>query len=253
MPRNRGILDRQILPGSIGRTVTTTWRGRFIVRAWPKKAGKAKAPALIASQEQFRQAQKLIKLVSGDAMDDAIQIAKGTGLYPRDVLMSAMTVGLYDMATSDGYLMTHAVYYLRPKMFQGAIVQKFSNQSITANVSTAITWDDPILQTVPILFPAQPTRLVVPAQTTVVSLTACVRSVGLVNGIKQLVIANQAGKLIAGTQEQSNQRATLSCSTGPIVVTPGDWFRAIVFFGANAVIDFSAGTHFSMTLEQVTL
>jgi len=253
MPKNRGILDRQILPGSINRVVFTTHRGKFIAKKWPKKAGKATAPPLITSQQRFAEAQQLIKYVTGDDMDDAIQVAKGTGLYPRDVLMSAMTVGLYDLANVGKYLITNGVYYLRPKMFQGAIVEKASNQSVPAATPTTITWDDPVLQTVPILFPAQPTRLVVPTGVTVVELSVSLRSVATNNGAHQLLIRDKNNDIVSGIQETSNQRVTLACSTGPIVVSPGDWFVASIFFAASGTIDHTFGTRFSMSLLQVTI
>ena len=253
MPRKRGILDRQVLPGAINRVVHTTLRGQFIAKKWPKPAGKATAPALIASQQRFADCQKLIKFVSGDAMDDAIKIAKGTGLYPRDVLMSAMTVGLYDIATTDGYVITNAQYYLRPAMFQGAIVQRSTNQAIPAGIETALSWDNPIVQTVPILNAAQPTRLTVPANTTIIELVGKIHTVAATNGGHILIIRNQANELIAVQQETSNASVGLTINSGPISVSPGDWFRLLVFFAAAGTVRGAKQTGFAMNLLQVTV
>lgn len=253
MPRNRSILDRQLLPGTINRVVTTTWRGKFVVRSWPKPAGKATAPPLIESQRVFSECQRLIKRVTGDAMDDAIKQAKGTGLYPRDVLMSAMTVGLYDIADPAGWLITNAVYYLRPRMFQGAIIERNTNQAIAVTTETAISWNNPILQTVPILFAGTPTRLVVPTGVSVVNVTARIRSTAVVNGIHQMLIRNQAGILMASTQETSNARVSLTCQTGPTVVSPGDWFDVRVFLGSAGTIEGQPGTGCTMELLDVTI
>jgi len=253
VPRNRAILDRQILPGTINRVVATTYRGKFVMRAWPKPAGAATAPPLIESQRVFRECQKLIKRVTGDAMNDAITQAKGTGLYPRDVLMSAMTVGLYDIADPEGWLITNAVYYLRPKVFQGAIIRRNTNQSIAALTETPVTWNDPQLQTVPILNAGTPSRLVVPTGVTVVNITAKIRSTGVINGTHQVLIRNQAGIMQASQQETSNARVSLTCQTGPIVVSPGNWFDVRVFFGAAGSVEGQPGTGVTMELLQVAI
>ena len=69
--------------------------GQIIARAWPRKRGPATHPNQIRTIDWFRQANKLAKYVDGASMARAIEITLKSGMYPRDVLLSAMKGRLY--------------------------------------------------------------------------------------------------------------------------------------------------------------
>jgi len=72
-----------------------TVRGVLRVRKWPKKRGTPKSPLQLWWIDWFRQANLLAKYVDAHSARRAIEITKGMGMYPRDVLLSAMRGRLY--------------------------------------------------------------------------------------------------------------------------------------------------------------
>ncbi|HDZ44101.1 MAG TPA: hypothetical protein ENH80_09185 [Phycisphaerae bacterium] len=79
-----------------------TVRGTLRVRKWPKKYGKARSALQAWWIDWFKQANKLAKYADGMAQARAIEMTKGTGLYPRDVMLSAMRGRLYVWADNTG-------------------------------------------------------------------------------------------------------------------------------------------------------
>ncbi len=79
-----------------------TVRGVLRVRKWPKKRGTPKSELQRWWIDWFRQANLLAKYADGMAMARAIQMTKGSGLYPRDIILKAMRGRLYIWADQDG-------------------------------------------------------------------------------------------------------------------------------------------------------
>lgn len=79
-----------------------TVRGVLRVRKWPRKYGKPRSPLQAWWCDWFRQANKLAKYVDAASQRRAIQITAGSGMYPRDVLLSAMRGRLYSWVDQTG-------------------------------------------------------------------------------------------------------------------------------------------------------
>ncbi len=70
-------------------------RGVLRVRKWPKKRGTPKSELQRFWIDWFRQANLLAKYADGMAQALAIKLTKGSGLYPRDIMLQAMRGRLY--------------------------------------------------------------------------------------------------------------------------------------------------------------
>ncbi len=85
-----------------GRFMVDTVRGVLRVRAWPKKRGTPKSELQRWWIDWFRQANKLAKYADPMSQARAIEITKDSGMYPRDVLLSAMRGRLYYWQDQNG-------------------------------------------------------------------------------------------------------------------------------------------------------
>ncbi len=72
-----------------------TVRGVLRVRKWPKKYGKPRSASQAYWVDWFKQANLLAKYADAMSQRRAIEMTKGSGLYPRDVLLKAMRGRLY--------------------------------------------------------------------------------------------------------------------------------------------------------------
>jgi len=248
MAKTRNIPDNALFPSSYRRVIVDTYRGQFRLRGWPRKAGKAKAPALIASQENFRQTVKALKFIAGSQQATAINIAKGTGAYPRDMLMHFLNGGGYDLVDQAGNLIQRSVPMVYPVTFQGARVERTSNVAITANTPTKVTWQSPVLDTAMIWDASVPRRLTVPTAVQIIVLKAGFRSSTTINNVAQIAILNSAGVQIAATTFSVNSNIDAQCDTGPIPVAAGDWFEVQVFSPAGFTLQAVTKTYFSMEI-----
>lgn len=79
-----------------------TVRGVLRIRKWPKKRGPPKSEAQKYWVDWFRQANYLAKYVDAATMRRAITITKGSGMYPRDVILKAMRGRLYSWVDQTG-------------------------------------------------------------------------------------------------------------------------------------------------------
>jgi len=241
-----------MLPGTIDRMVVDTWRGQYRVRKWPKKRGTPTDPTQLARIERFSTANRLAKFIAGPWWKKAHQITAGTGLYPRDVLVQAMTAGAFDIVLDDGTLITQKRWILEEAVYQGCTVQRSSNQAIPAGVETAIQWQTPQIQTVPIWNGATPTRLTVPANVNIVSVQAGVRSLAAVNGLHFLLIRNQAGQIVAASSESHNGTVNNNCDSGPLNVVAGNWFDCRVFWATGSSVQAIPQSFFALNILNTT-
>ena len=161
MARIRSIPDNALLPSSTGKFIIDSYRGQFRIRKWPRKAGKAKHPTLIATQQRFKDATHIMKFVDAKFVNQAMNIAKGKGVYPRDVLGHAILSGMADMIDEFGQVETVWKPILEEVVFQGCRVERTSNFNIAAATITSIPWQSAIIQTVPIWNIALPIGVVV--------------------------------------------------------------------------------------------
>ena len=252
MPKNRSAKDRMMLPGTIDRVVVCSVRGQYYVRKWPKKRGTPTDPVQLSRIKRFGDANRLAKFVRGGWWIQAMEQAKGSGLYPRDVLVQAMLVGQADVAETNGDYISYKEFFLEEAVFQGCTAQRTAGQAIGAGAETAIIWQQPIIQTVPILNPATPTRLVVPTNVNIVNITASVRSTAAVASPHFLIIRDQAAQIKAAISTAYTGAVNLTCQTGPIYVTPGNWFDMRVFFGGAGTVQAVPQTTFGMEILNTT-
>ncbi len=99
----RSIPRAQRMASIRGRVMIDTVRGVLRVRKWPKKRGTPKSALQRFWIDWFTQANLLAKYVDGASAARAIEMTKGTGLYPRDVLLEAMRGRLYWWADETGW------------------------------------------------------------------------------------------------------------------------------------------------------
>lgn len=252
MPKNRSARDRMMLPGTIERVVVDTFRGQYRVRKWPKKRGTPSDPTQLQRITRFSEANKLAKFIAGPWWKAAHVRTNGTGLYPRDLLVQAMTAGAFDIALDDGTLITQKVWELNEVSFQGARLQRLANFAIVGGIETAIPWQDPIIQTWPFWSAATPTRITVPTNVTRIQIVAGVRSLAAVNGLHFLIIKDQAGQIRSATSESHNGTANNLTDTGVMNVVAGNWFDVRVFWGAAGAVQAVPQTFVSVEIKQTT-
>lgn len=80
-----------------------TWRGILRVRKWPKKRPGPQTPQERFWVDWFSQANRLAKYADAASQIRAKELTKGTGLYPRDVLLAAMRGRLYTWIDETGW------------------------------------------------------------------------------------------------------------------------------------------------------
>jgi len=248
VPKNRSARDKMMLPGAFGNYIVDTWRGQYRVRKWPKKRGTPTDPVQLSRIERFADANRLAKFVNGNFWNLAHRVTKGTGLYPRDILVQSMLAGQYDIAHADGRLITYKQFFLESAVFQGCTVERTSGQAIAASGNRVITWQNPVIQTVPIWDAGSPTRLTVPTGVDIVRLSLGVTSAAAVNGSQICFIQNQAGVLVAAHSVTQNAGVNASIISRPLYVTPGDWFEAYVFWGAAGTVSANPRSTFCLEI-----
>jgi len=237
-----------MLPGTIDRVVVDTIRGVYRVRKWPPKRGTPTDPIQLQRIARFASANRLAKYVNGAFWKKAIAVTNGTGLYPRDLLVQAMTTGLNDVVMDDGRLITQKVWRLDQMAWQGVTLEKTSNQGYTASSAVAVTWAQANMQTWPLWDAGTPNRITIPADITVVELKAAVRCNTIVAGFQQLSIRKNGTTLMASQNQNSGAAPAMQCDTGPIDVVNGDWFEVLYQGANNKTIEATNRTYFSCTI-----
>lgn len=149
-----------------------TYRGQVRLRAWPRKRGTPKSAAVRRQNAWFKDANQLAKVLEPTQMNLAIAMTKGTGLYPRDLLLKQMSGGMYALITDDGQEIPPRKRFRETIMFQGVILQLLSTQPLVTGLLTVITFPLPLLDTLGFWNPAEPTRVTIPAGINVVKIDA---------------------------------------------------------------------------------
>jgi len=248
----RGWPGKQDTPALKDRLMIDTFRGRMRVRKWPRKRGPSKSAAVRQQNAWFKEANELAKRAHGSQIAQSMKITKGTGLYPRDLIIRAIGVGLIDVIEEDGQVSTYRQGGIEPVSFQGAIVQLAAPIAVPPNTTTVMTWTLPLKDTGLFWSVANPTRLTIPADVTIVRLTA--RSLERVSRNGQMIVL--VAKNGAAEFGRSGFNAIAfhgeSWHSGAIVVVPGDYFEMSLFmtYAGNA----PAGdlTQFSIEILEAT-
>lgn len=225
MARSRSLPFVPHLPAVKSAFLLYSQRGGLRITKWPRKRGTPKSPVVRAINARFASAIKTIKYVDASQWDAANKMVAGTGLYPRDVLMKAMTAGWLELVQPNGT----SIKLARPEIFtvtyQGARVQRTTGQSIPSNTLTTIAWQTPIIDTATIWSASNPTRLTVPTGVSRVSLRAGITTTAIgATDVGFQRIRRNNGENVALTQYGTGG-VNAVMDSGPLNVSPGDYFE----------------------------
>lgn len=96
--------------------------------------------------------------------------------------------------------------------------------------------------------PGNPTRLTIPAGVSFAELTFGADTSSGGNGAFAVGIVNQSGAVFGNVEYQLESSGAGQCTTGPIPVTPGDWFQSYIFSAVSRTITAQPRTYFSAKL-----
>ncbi len=235
-------------PALKGKLIVDTYRGQMRMRAWPRKTGTPKSAEVRRQNKWFKEANDLAKRLEPTQQALAIAMTKGTGLYPRDLLLHQMSGGMYDIIDEDGVNIQTRQSFRETVMFQGVICQLTANQTLPIGLTLPINWPLPVLDTAAFWDVASPGRFTIPAGFNVVSLTA---------GWK--ATASQAGQVTSPQIRKNGAKlADMACniqgvaagqpSTGPIKVVAGDFFEFGIFVAIAATAQGDQTTFMGLTV-----
>lgn len=72
-----------------GKLLVKKYRGQLVVQKWPKPYGKARSQKQLDTQTAFKRFQRAVKFFPPQQIITAMELTKGTGMYPRDLMMAA--------------------------------------------------------------------------------------------------------------------------------------------------------------------
>ncbi len=98
----KGVTRRPRSESLRGRFMVDTVRGVIRIRKWPKKRGTPTSEKQLYWIDWFRQANYLAKYVDAATARLAIALTKGSGKYPRDIILQAMRGRLYSWQDQNG-------------------------------------------------------------------------------------------------------------------------------------------------------
>lgn len=229
-----------------------TFRGRVRVRAWPKKRGPSKSPFVRDQNEWFRQATRNMPYIDAGQMSLAIDAAKGTGLYPRDIIMNAMAGGFLEFEMPDGRLIKYRKPFLEDVMFQGCTLQKDATQTLVASAFTTLTWPLPLFDTAGFWNIAEPTRITIPANVSIVRLSGFFApNAGLTTSVLAIDI-NKNGTKIVRFQNTNSSSPFSGVFSGPRDVVEGDYFELVIWADVAQTTSPDPTTFFSLEVLETT-
>jgi len=223
-------------PALRGGVVVDTVRGKTRVRKWPRARGKRLHPHTTYMNNWFRDACNKLKYADTRAIDFAIKATKGTGLYPRDVLMAGMGSGLIDLVLPDGTPITYKRQGLHPVAFQGCIVPKTANQSVTGGVYTSISWSLPNIDTAGIFNLGIPTRFTVPPGVNIVRAEVQVSCTVAGAVLTAMRLLKNGATTLADNRFGSIERGACSFDSGAIPVQNGDYLEWQVNYASARIL-----------------
>jgi len=244
MPDRRTTPDRQRFPGVGGALVIDTWRGKVRVRKWPEKRGPGGSQAQLAQRAWFRDVNELAKRAETGQQALAIHMTRNSGLYPRDLLLKIMSTGLYDLTTDEGVFITSRRKTLEEKVFNGAILHQNAPLAITGGGVRKISWPLPVWNNPVFWDVTNPQRLTIPNGVKIVQIGfgMHVGPSGTFTFSQRIVDRNN--QFVAFTDNTESGPTGETLLTAPLVVSPGDFFTAEVFFTVNRTIAPVLATYF---------
>lgn len=208
------------------------FRGRIRIRQWPRKRGTPKSLAVRLNNSSWRNAVAAIKLASPGQWAQALRITKGTGLYPRDVLLKAMTVGLWDIVLPDGTILSSYRPKVEAVVYQGACIENQAGQNF-ASGDNIVAFDTPRIDTSLIWDGAQPTRFTVPPTVSRVRLRFSAAVVFTTQHPVTFGWKKNGGAKVSMLPHDTSFNFGAVMDSGPLNVVPGDYFEINVACGGT--------------------
>lgn len=135
-------------------------------------------------------------------------------------------------------------------LFNGAILNLAAPAALVGGVTLYPTWPAPAIDTMGFWAPGAPDRFTIPIGVTIAQFWAGARTTGAVSPDTYFLIQNQMGINIASQSNHGGGIATGNCTTGPIQVSGGNWFRAGFLAGVNKTLDPTQRVFFTVQALQ---
>ena len=248
MSETRARPERLEFPAFSGRVVVDSVRGQARERAWPRKRGTIKNAKTLEQMAWFRRVVELTKFAAPTQQIIAIAAAKGSGLYPRDLLTMAISQGLYDILEPSGRLITYQRPQYEELVFTGAILRLTSNVNLTAGVNLVQSWPLPVRDTTDFWNAGAPTLFTIPAGIETVEFFAGSQLTAAKNAYLTHFIDSLGGRRLMTTRDSGSAVAAIASSTGPVMVTEGEQFKLTIRCGVSATLDASLANYFSLNV-----
>ena len=220
--------DRLRTPSFTGRVIVDNWRGQLRTRSWPRKRGKTATPAQQEQRDWFALANQRAKYAAAPMIAAAIDAAKGTGWYPKDLILRAMSGGMWNIRMPDGQLIQPLRRGLMAVDFQGAIARPAGDIGIPTGSTFFIPWPSIVRDTAGFWDVGAPTRFTIPAGVQIVNIVAGMQQVTSGTGDVLLRVIRNSGTAVAFTRTDPKFQGGVQAVSGPLLVSAGDYFEANV-------------------------
>jgi len=165
----------------------SSWKGRVVLRKWPKKRSKPLSENQQAWVDHFSAVSRLTKTPDVRDLEIAQELAKGTGWYYRDVLAVAMNGKLFNT-------------YGAPRIKTPTVNAKTTSQkTMTTNGFQTVNLDATNWNNNDFWNPAQPSILTVRSSGLYLCLAQLMWPGSLGDSDRGIRIVNQAGAIIGAS------------------------------------------------------
>lgn len=238
-------------PALKGAVVVDTFRGTIRVRAWPQKRGRPKSAAVRQQNEWFKAVNKLTREIPASQQKLAIAITKNSGQYPRDLLMTSVSRGVFDFADQNGRSIQMREERIEVAGFQGARWGLSQNIALAQNSAWRVPFDVAVLDTAQMLDPAKPGVITIPQDVDLVEFTCGLRIEAGAGSIGANIREVGAAAYTAEWRQASEQ-AWLTMTSGPLPVSPGEEYEVQLFIEQTGrTLNAAGGTWFAATITTV--
>lgn len=252
MARIRSWAEKQVFPALTGLIEFKRRKGQVVIAAWPRKRGKKATPNQRRWREWFTQANRLAKIGDPDQLRLAIEYTRNTGLYPRDLLLRAMSRGYVDIVDEDGVPITAKFWELEPMTWQGFMIRPTSNITIGTGAVVDIPWPVPLIQTMPFWNAGAPTLITIPPQIHMMELFAGVSITAVLTGRVILLIQKVGGLNQAIIDINASPSCRAIVATGPLLVAEGETYKVQCLVSVGGTLNAASGLFFGGTILAAT-
>lgn len=252
MPTRAGLV-RKDYPNISRGVMFDTVNGKLRIRSWPNPRGLNLHPHTEYMNDWFRDAAFKIKRIDARMVAKAMQLAAGTGLYPRDVLMKAGSSPFYTIALPDGSHVQPRKLGIWQVSFQGiALSLKDDTQNIS-NSFAPVIWDQVDIDTIPLYDVLNPEYITIPAGINIINVTVSYSDDDGGNYNRQIQLLKN-GNLIRyiGASGTTSSMGPVLVS-GPISVTAGDTIQPVFRELTNTAKLVGSLTHFSIEVLDASI